>query len=72
MSAPVARCGCGREYCRSEWRALKLVGIQEFPPIPGSPEFFVEPLELRNCPCGSTKAVPVSDARKLSTSPPLL
>jgi len=42
---------CSREFTRSGWEELKLVGIQ--PPLaPGEPT-----LELRNCYCRSTIAV---------------
>ncbi len=44
-------CGCGRSFLRREWAALPAVGHQRFPD-----EF---PLELRNCPCGTTLAVNV-------------
>lgn len=46
----VARCSCGKTYTRAEWNELDLVGYQEF----GGTK-----LELRNCTCSSTQAVPV-------------
>lgn len=69
MSKIINRCSCGRSFTSSEWRKLAVVGIQEVPPLvrDGAPE---EPLELRNCVCGSTRAVGVSDARRSSTVPP--
>jgi hypothetical protein len=44
-------CGrCARSFTQAEWAALPLLGVQVFPD---------EKLELRNCPCGSTLAVPL-------------
>lgn len=47
-------CGCGRSYTRDQWHRLALVGIQLVDDEMG-------PLELRNCPCGSTHAVDIGD-----------
>jgi hypothetical protein len=44
---PYAACACGRIYTIDEWRALRLVGIEDY---------VVERQELRNCACGSTMA----------------
>ena len=52
-SAVVAiRCSCGLAHSPAEWKKLPLVGIQRFD---GGGA-----LELRNCPCGSTRAIDVS------------
>lgn len=40
----VKRCSCGREYTRSGWKALPVVGT-------------MGPIELRNCICGSSIAL---------------
>lgn len=44
-------CGCGAVYDATSWRALPYVGVQRLDDEPD--------LELRNCVCGSTIAVPV-------------
>ena len=65
----VATCACGQSFTQSEWDALPLVGTQET----GDPEHLegcadcdcndctfqgdASYLELRNCPCGSTRAI---------------
>lgn len=46
----LVHCGCGRHYSFGDWLMLPFNGIQE-----GE-----EPLDLRTCPCGSTRAVLVS------------
>ena len=54
MSELPKRCGCcGHEYTPAAWGRLPLVGVQ---PVPGWPS-----IELRNCPCGTTLAVELSD-----------
>ncbi len=40
----VKRCSCGREYTRSGWKDLRVVGS-------------MGAVELRNCPCGSSIAL---------------
>lgn len=50
----VCRCACGRTYTHAEWSLLDLVGYQAEPEDEDD-----RPLELRNCPCGSTRAVEV-------------
>ena len=45
---------CGRGYTESQWRALPWVGVQAV--VEG------EALELRNCACGTTHAMPVAEA----------
>lgn len=45
----IKRCGCGREYTRSEWKALTFCGT-------------MGAVELRNCVCGSTVALADGDA----------
>lgn len=46
------RCGCGRLYTAEAWQALPYVGVQRLDDEPD--------LELRNCACGSTLAIPVT------------
>lgn len=43
----VAVCACGSSYSEPAWRRLHFVGV-----MPGEREG--EPIELRNCACGST------------------
>lgn len=44
-------CSCGKKFTVEGWETLPLVGYQ-------NDEELEEPtLELRNCPCGSTRAV---------------
>lgn len=47
-------CSCGREFTEHAWNLLPYVGVMRDD---------VERLELRNCPCGSTRAleIPMSD-----------
>jgi len=46
----VKRCNCcGQQYTETTWRGLHYVGLWELD----------QPLELRNCTCGSTLALPV-------------
>lgn len=47
-SAIVVRCGCGVGFTLAQWAALDLAGVQD-------DEDGVM-LEMRNCPCGSTRA----------------
>jgi hypothetical protein len=49
-SSPVKHCGCGATHDREAWRSLPLAGIM----VDGD-----ELLELRNCRCGSTIALPL-------------
>jgi hypothetical protein len=42
------RCRCGRQFDRAAWERLTYVGVDE-----------AFRLELRNCACGSTLAVPM-------------
>jgi len=44
----VARCACGKTFTFDQWTALDLVGIQD--------DGIDTLIELRNCPCGSTRA----------------
>ena len=46
--APVVHCSCGREHALEAWLALPYVGIQL--------DLRGGRFELRNCPCGSTRA----------------
>lgn len=43
-----ARCACGETFTLEQWAALDLVGIQD--------DGIDTLIELRNCPCGSTRA----------------
>ena len=45
---PIVVCGCGLAYTVESWAALDFVGYMADE---------VETLELRNCPCGSTRAI---------------
>lgn len=47
----VHTCSCKRTFTQEQWDALPYVGkmIEDDPPV----------LELRNCPCGSTRAVEI-------------
>jgi len=54
VSAPIKTCACGRSYTAEQWRRLRLVGIQPDEPVD---------LELRDCECGSTLAMPVETRR---------
>jgi hypothetical protein len=48
MSGPIVKsCACGRTFTAHTWKLLAKVGHHRD---------FVEKLELRNCPCGSTIA----------------
>jgi hypothetical protein len=47
------KCGCGREYNEFTWQTLHYVGTYH-EPDPNEPD-----LELRNCQCKSTIAVPL-------------
>ncbi len=51
----VSACGCGRNYTHSGWSTLALVGVQD--DGAGLPDSV---LELRNCSCGSTLAIPAT------------
>lgn len=46
----VHRCSCDRTLTLAEWSKLPYVGVMRDA---------VEALELRNCPCGSTRAVEI-------------
>lgn len=54
-------CACGRHYTRIAWRALPLVGIQQVDEQPSADD-----IELRNCECGSTLGLLVSDVREVA------
>lgn len=45
-------CSCGKAFSPERWAALPFKGYQDDEP---------EPLALRNCPCGSTRALSKSD-----------
>jgi hypothetical protein len=51
---PVVECACGRTYDAPAWSALRLVGYQEDTPTTW--------LEMRACPCGSTRTREVARA----------
>lgn len=53
-------CHCGRRYDAATFAQLPLVGTQRIPAGDGEP---AQDLELRNCACGSTRALPVSPER---------
>ena len=46
----VVHCGCGAQYTIGQWHRLAFVGLTDAE----DPEMI---LELRNCTCGSTKAL---------------
>lgn len=50
---PPKTCACGRTYTAAEWAELRLVGVQVVPDWCS--------LELRDCECGSTLAVEVTE-----------
>lgn len=54
MTKPFKTCGCGREWTKEEWEALPLVDPRQYAGVEDGFAYF---LELRNCPCGSTKAI---------------
>lgn len=47
----VNTCSCGAEYTLSGFRELRYVGRQK------TEDFDPHYLELRNCPCGSTRSI---------------
>jgi hypothetical protein len=54
----VARCNtCGTSYTAERWAALELKGEQKVEADETGP---AETLELRNCGCGSTLAIPLA------------
>ncbi len=52
----VNTCGCGVSYNLDEWRSLPLAGVQTFDDGQDPPR-----LELRNCPCGSTRGIEIDN-----------
>lgn len=44
-------CSCGRKYTAEQWKSLPFVGHM--------PNYDMTTLELRNCVCGSTRAIAV-------------
>jgi len=54
LGPAIHTCSCQRTFTSKQWDALPYVGVMRDA---------VERLELRNCPCGSTRAVeiPMSD-----------
>lgn len=48
----IKKCGCGRCYTKSQWKALEYVGVQE-----SETKKLIHSIELRNCICGSTICV---------------
>lgn len=48
---PVCTCACGRSFTAAEWKLLELVGRMDLD------EDGDQRLELRNCPCRSTRAI---------------
>lgn len=57
-SKPVLTCGCGRAYDAEQWKALRLAGHAPQYNEDGT-EHATLRLELRNCVCGSTRAIEV-------------
>jgi hypothetical protein len=55
MSEKVCRC-CGARYSAEGWAALPFIGVQVIDPNDGLPP---DVLELRNCKCESTLAIPI-------------
>jgi hypothetical protein len=53
-------CGCGLVYEKKQWRELDLVGMTEGTDSTCGKRYGPD-LELRNCVCGSTIAVPVEE-----------
>lgn len=49
----ICKCACGKHYTAYGWSTLKLAGTQELP--------WGEVLELRNCTCGSTRAIVIRE-----------
>ena len=54
---PVHTCSCGETYTLAEWRSLPLCGVQSLYPEPGE----APALELRDCPCGSTRGLEIDE-----------
>jgi hypothetical protein len=48
MGVVTKKCGCGRVHTQEGWKQLPFVGVMH-----------EDCLELRNCPCGSTIALPL-------------
>jgi hypothetical protein len=58
----VSRCGCGRQYTARQWADLQYVGLMS--------DGIGDELELRNCPCSSTRAIRVPLARSAARRTP--
>jgi hypothetical protein len=54
-------CGCGRTFDEATWAELPVVGTMDGFPAEGD-EPAIPPIELRNCPCGSTIAVELEES----------
>jgi hypothetical protein len=52
VNPPIKQCACGISFDLAEWCGLKLVGRQIVDE---------ETFELRNCPCGSTLSIQISE-----------
>lgn len=48
---------CQRDFTTAQWADLKQIGVQRF----DDPE--IAPLDLRNCPCGTTLALEIKGDR---------
>jgi hypothetical protein len=55
-SRPIKRCKCGRTHTVESWTRLPLLGRNDLG-VPNEPDL----VEWRNCPCGSTLVVSISD-----------
>ena len=54
----IHQCSCCREFTAADWAKLPLVGRQTVPEgVNGEPEYI---LEMRNCPCGSTRSIEIA------------
>jgi hypothetical protein len=53
----VSHCNtCGKDYTKDTWKKLHYVGVQQALNSKDN-------VELRNCPCGSTLAVPLNQLK---------
>ena len=55
QSTPVHQCSCGQSFTLAQWQQLPFVGTQA--------TLDDELLELRNCSCGSTRAIDIAARR---------
>lgn len=57
MTDIINHCSCGRAHTREQWSALEYCGVMD---LDGS-----QPLELRNCVCGSTRAIEIEHRQEM-------